>query len=368
MRKGQGKMGKIRENNIARLYPYDQQIFRRMIDEGKIIKILDTVDQQIEDLFLIRNPEYRYNKNYKNNLKKFKKEILAKSTMETFGNWFYFPKSYLLVHYLPQELHQELRTARNRNLITEKEQKKFYNFSVGIAGLSVGSHAAFTLTIMGGGGLLKLADPDTLSASNLNRVRYDFTQIGKSKAILTADGIKKINPYSKLQIYPNGINENNITDFLAGPPKINVLVEEVDDLKLKFELRFFAKKHRIPVVMATDNGDNIIVDIERYDQEKNLPIFNGLVGNLTYKEFKKIPTEVLRTLVGNIVGIDYVTNRVLYSLSEVGSTLYSWPQLGDAANLCGSVITYLIKSLALNNPLRSGKYAVNLDNIFGMEE
>ena len=344
-------------------YKFNQKTINRMLSDREIEKIVDTVEMQIEELFLIRNPKYRF-KGTKNELMDFKEEITQNKPIKEYGNWFVFPDDKLIVHYLPEEIHQEIRTARNRNLITKTEQDKFYNFSVGIAGLSIGSHAAYTLSMMGGGKVLKLADPDTLSASNLNRVRYDFTQVGENKTLLSAKGILKINPYTDIYLFSKGINDTNIVEFLLGPPKIDVLIEEVDDIRLKFELRFLAKKYKIPVVMATDNGDNVIVDVERFDLNNNIDIFNGLVGEITRESLDDIPDDVLNALIGNIVGVDYATNRVLQSLVEVGKTLYSWPQLGDAANLSGSVIVYLIKTLALNQPLKSGKYAINLDKVF----
>lgn len=355
----------VERQKICIPYKFNKKEIKRMLSEREIEKVVDTVEVQIEELFLIRNPEYRL-KGIKDELNDFKEEITQKKSIENYGNWFIFPDDKLIVHYLPEKIHQEIRTARNRNLINKIEQDKFYNFSVGIAGLSIGSHAAYTLSMMGGGKLLKLADPDTLSASNLNRVRYDFTQVGEKKTLLSAKGILRINPYTDIYLYSKGINSDNILKFLLGPPKIDVLIEEVDDIRLKFELRFLAKKNKIPVIMATDNGDNVIVDVERYDLDKNLDIFNGLVGEITQESLNDIPDEVLNALIGNIVGADYVTNRVLESLVEVGKTLYSWPQLGDAANLSGSVIVYLIKAIALNQPLKSGKYAVNLDKVFNL--
>lgn len=354
----------VERQKICIPYKYNQEEIKRMLSNGEIEKVVDTIEMQIEELFLIRSPKYRYSKGFKNELKHFKEEITLKKSLKDYGNWFYFPNDKLIIHYLPEEIHQEIRTARNRNLITKNEQDKFHNFSVGIAGLSIGSHAAYTLSMMGGGKVLKLADPDTLSASNLNRVRYDFTQVGEKKTLLSAKGILKINPYADIYLYPKGINNANISEFLFGPPKIDVLIEEVDDLRLKFDLRFLAKEYKIPVIMATDNGDNVIVDVERYDLDNNLDIFNGLVGEITHESLNDIPEDVLNALIGNIVGVDYVTNRVLKSLVEVGKTLYSWPQLGDAANLSGSVIVYLIKAMSLGQPLKSGKYAVDLDKIF----
>jgi hypothetical protein len=114
--------------------------------EHGVVEVLDAYDELLEELFLIRNPRYKFDKNYQEPLSVFKQEHFAGKTPEESGVWFLFPWSKKLVHYLPHELHFELRTARNKNIITEEEQRRLYDFTVGIAGLSVGSHVALTLS------------------------------------------------------------------------------------------------------------------------------------------------------------------------------------------------------------------------------
>lgn len=328
--------------------------------------VIDHYEEILDELFLIKNPPFRFNPDHQKELAAFKKDHLADKPIYEAGNWFYFPWDETLVHYLPDELHQEIRTARNRNIITQEEQEKFYNFKVGIAGLSVGSHAATTLAMMGASKVIKLADPDKISGSNLNRIRYDYTKVGANKCDLAEQFIYQVNPYAEIYAYNKGIAPENIAEFLAGPPKLDVLVEEVDNLEMKIRLRLEARKLGIPVVMATDNGDNVIVDIERYDLNKDAQLFNGAAGNLTLEEFQKFPPQELPRLATKIAGPKVVVPRMLSSLLEVGKTLYSWPQLGDAATLSGVAIAYIIKRLALGE-VKSGKYEVNLDSIFDPE-
>lgn len=332
--------------------------FKKHLD---ISQVIDVYKEQLEDLFLIRNPQYKFNKDYHGAFESFYEEHKQGKSADEIGEWVYFPWNKLLVHYLSDELHQEVRTARNKNLITKEEQANFYNYKVGIAGLSVGSHAALTLGMMGASKVMKLADPDTISASNLNRIRYDYTKVGVSKCALAVEQIYQMNPYAEVYDFPQGITDDNIHEFLSG---IDVLVEEMDNLEMKIRLRLEAKKMGIPVIMATDNGDNIIVDIERYDLDPDLKIFNGVAGDLTLEEFQKFPPQELPKLATKIAGADMVMPKMMASLLEVGRTLYSWPQLGDAATLSGVAIAYLIKRMANGEKIRSGKLEVNLDSIF----
>lgn len=330
------------------------------------LRIVDKYQELLKDLFLTRNPALRFQPWSEAEWQIFFEEHLQGEDVRHAGEWFYFPWNGLAVHYLTEPAHQELRTARNRNLITPEEQDKFYNATIAIAGLSVGSHAALTITMMGGAKCLKLADPDVLSGSNLNRVRYDYTKIGESKCEIVAKYIYQINPYAELFLYSQGLSEENINEFLDGDIKPDIFVEEMDNLEMKIRSRLSAKALNIPVIMATDNGDNIIVDIERYDLDKNLQIFSGVLGDLTLEEFKNFAPVDLPKLAVKIVGPNLIVPRMLTSLEEVGKTLYSWPQLGDAATLCGVTISYLVRKIVLKEKIKSGKLEVNLDKIFGV--
>ncbi|HVM76854.1 MAG TPA: hypothetical protein VMU07_01745, partial [Candidatus Paceibacterota bacterium] len=81
-------------------------------------------------------------------------------------------------------------------------------------------------------------------------------------------------------------------------------------------------------------------------------------------EFQKFPPQELPKLATKIAGVDAVQARMLHSVSEVGRSLYSWPQLGDAATLAGVATAYVIKRIATKAPLKTGKLEVNLDSIF----
>ena len=85
------------------------------------------------------------------------------------------------------------------------------------------------------------------------------------------------------------------------------------------------------------------------------------------EEFQKIPPQEIPRLATKLAGPNLVVPRMLDSLLEVGRTLYSWPQLGDAATLSGVVLAYLVKRIALGDKTATGKLEVNLDAIFDPE-
>lgn len=324
--------------------------------------VVDRYKKNLEELFLLGNPKYRFDKNYQDDFRGFTEAHCAGSPMDAAGAWFYFPWLNTLIHYFNQDFHYELRTGRNRNLITKEEQEIYFNATVVVLGMSVGSHVAVTIAMTGGAKHFKLADPDAISGDNLNRVRGGYQNVGINKAVFVARQITEINPYAEIEIYEEGLHERNIEQIIS---ETTIVVEEMDNPFFKVKAREIARHRGIPVVMGTDNGDGIIVDIERFDLDKNYPILHGKIGSMTAEEFRVLPPKDIPRVAAKIAGADVAVPRMLQSVVEVGDTLYSWPQLGTAANMCGTVIAYLTRKIILKAPnIKSGRYQVNLDAIF----
>lgn len=328
------------------------------------LKTIDKYKEMLEELFLVRNPKFKFIPNHDAEFEIFLNEHKGNAELTEAGKWVFFPWNGILMHILSDEEHQEMRTARNKNIITKDEQGKLYNSTIAIAGLSVGSHTALTISMMGMAKEMRIADPDTISGSNLNRIRYDYTKIEEGKCKVLAELLYQMNPYAIIKTFPNGVSDSNMGEFLDGA---QILFEETDNLEMKIRLRLEARERRIPVVMGTDNGDGVIVDVERFDKDPKMQLFNGVIGDINIEEFKKFPPQELPKLATKIAGPSVVVPRMLTSLTEVGKTLYSWPQLGDAATLCGVATAYTAKRILLGEPIREGKIEVNLDAIFDPE-
>lgn len=340
---------------------------KELVDKNPTLGIVDQYSRNLEELFLLRNPKYRFDKNYTSDFEKF----LRKHTQgepDKKSVWFYYPWLKQCIHFLPDKMHQELRTGRNRNLITKEEQKKYYEAKITVLGMSVGSHVATTIAMTGGSKNMNLADPDIYSGDNLNRVRTGFQDVGINKAVAVARKLYEMDPYANYGVYPKGLNENNVEEILD---ESDIIVEEMDDLYWKLKIRGLARTRGIPVVMGTDNGDGTIVDIERFDLDRSYPILHGTIDNLTAEQCKDINPHELPKVYAKVAGAELAVPRMLESVTEVGKTLYSWPQLGTAADLCGTVVAYLTRRIILKEPnIKSGRYEVNLDSIFesGYEE
>src|SRR3989338_6916881 len=107
--------------------------------------------------------------------------------------------------------------------------------------------------------------------------------------------------------------------------------------------------------MGADNGDNAIIDIERYDKNPRMPFFHGRLGKTSYEELSKLDKFGIGRTITRHLGAENVTPRMLGSLQQMGKTIVSWPQLCGAAILNGSAIAYCARKVLTNHPLESNR-------------
>jgi hypothetical protein len=262
-----------------------------------------------------------------------------------------------------------LRTARNRYLLDDDEQRAWSSALIGVAGLSVGA-SALAVCSLTGARRFRLAERDTLGPTNMNRLSASICDLGLPKLLLALRRTAECDPYSEMTPFPDGYAPATATEFLGGAradaghvEPLTVLIEEMDDLAMKIDIRRRARAARIPVVMVSDHGDNAFLDVERYDIDPDYPLFHGRAGNLADLSAADLNDPHLRVrLVSAIVGGD-ITPRSRFSLTQVGRTLPSWPQLGTAVTVAGALAAFAARLIACGGDIGSGRYRVDLDRI-----
>ncbi|MGB3303223.1 ThiF family adenylyltransferase [Gordonia sp. (in: high G+C Gram-positive bacteria)] len=265
-----------------------------------------------------------------------------------------FPWRAAIVKLPAPHLFHLLRTTRNRFLITDDEQDRWSAATIAVAGLSVGGSVLHTCALTGAR-RFRVADLDTLGISNLNRLAGSVCDLGAPKVELAHRRLLELDPYAQVETFPTGYSDAVAAEFLGGATPPAVVFEEMDDVRRKVELRIAARAARLPVVMVTDDGDDVIVDVERYDLDGDYPLFHGRAGDIV-----ELGADVLDdpankvAIAGAIVG-DGVTERMRMSLAEVGRTIPSWPQLGSAATLAGAVGAAVGRRIVLGEDMPSGR-------------
>lgn len=193
----------------------------------------------------------------------------------------------------------------------------------------------------GGGGLLaealakegyldiRIADPDTLSEANANRL-FPATadNIGKNKAEVWAERIHLANNAARVAIFSEGITQDNVDDFfMAGSKKGQTIiaVDEIDILRPDIALGFHqaARRFRIPVTTGTDIGfggmvTSIHPDAKRYNFERVNHIPKDMVPFQPYEGPSSLSTLGYIPAYGSIDTLLSVMNG-----ADVPSTLRS---------------------------------------------
>ncbi|MBM3261681.1 hypothetical protein FJY93_04675 [Candidatus Kaiserbacteria bacterium] len=336
----------------------DHAPFEALIASGDIRHISDDYEEQLRELYGVQNPSHVYTPGFKDEFAAHLADLKAQKPLSQHGLWVYFPWRNTASHILPESEYHLVRTARNQNLITRDEQEKFYNATIGIAGLSVGSSVAFALALSGGPRRMKLADMDRLALSNTNRILCGADRLGILKVEMAARTIYEVNPYAQIELHSEGLTPDNIDAFFEG---LDIIIDEIDDLSVKYLIRQQAQKRRIAIVMAADNGDNAVVDIERFDLDPETPFFHGRMGDVSYEMLKSLDKFGIGRLITKWVGSENVTERMQGSLMEMGKSIVSWPQLGGAALVNGAAVAYCVRKILNGQPLEMSRALISMD-------
>lgn len=340
--------------------PHDKIEVQQLLDGQQDIVVIDQIESQLRELIKIRNPKTSLSEaEYLEQID----TLLNGLSAQEYGCWVYYPWNKKLVHLLSEDAFIELRTSRNLYKITPEERKILLNKKIAVIGLSVGQMIALTLVMERTCSEIRLADFDVIELSNMNRIRTSVTNIGVSKAVVAAREIAEMDPYMKVSIFTEGITENNIDDFLTKDGKVDVLVEECDGLDVKILSRIKARSLSIPVVMETN--DRGMIDIERYDLEPTLPLLHGLIpenmGDLN--ALRNLSNQEKVPLLGAMVGIENISDRMRLSLGEMGKTISTWPQLASSVVLGGAMVTDVCRRILLNQFTVSGRYYVDFNEL-----
>lgn len=144
--------------------------------------------------------------------------------------------------------------SRNIGWVTEAEQDKLRKSHVAIGGLGgVGGVHLLTLARLGIG-KFSIADFDVFDIVNFNRqVGATVSSLGRPKLDVLAEMARDINPDIELRLFPQGVQRENLDDFLAGA---DVYVDGLDFFVFPARRLTFAgcRERGIPVVTAAPLG------------------------------------------------------------------------------------------------------------------
>lgn len=155
---------------------------------------------------------------------------------------------------MTSKFNYELAYSRNIGWLSESEQQTLRNKKVAIAGLGgVGGAHATTLSRLGIG-KFSLSDFDTFEVENFNRQHgAKMSTLGQKKLDTVASMVKDINPEIELNLFPEGINDNNIDAFLHG---VDLYCDSLDFFATEIRRSIFKRcaELNIPAITAAPLG------------------------------------------------------------------------------------------------------------------
>lgn len=144
--------------------------------------------------------------------------------------------------------------SRNIGWVTRAEQAQLARKRVAIAGMGgVGGVHLLTLARLGIGGF-NIADPDVFEIVNFNRqIGAGVSTVGRPKAEVMAQMARDVNPQCELEVFAQGVNDDNLERFLRGA---DLYVDGLDFFAFKAREKLFAHcaAHRIPAVTVAPLG------------------------------------------------------------------------------------------------------------------
>lgn len=205
--------------------------------------------------------------------------------------------------------HYDYATAFNRNLgwVTEAEQGQLSRKKIAIAGMGgVGGYHLLTLARLGIQHF-HIADLDTFELANMNRqAGASMSTLGQHKAEVLARMARDINPQSEVKVFPNGVNPENLAEFMEG---VDLYVDGLDFFAFQAREAVFSycASHGIPATTAAPLGMSVgmlnflpgQMSFEEYflfegrsDMEKALHFLVGLAPGLLHRHYLADPTRV----------------------------------------------------------------------------
>ncbi|MGC4935284.1 ThiF family adenylyltransferase [Gordonia sp. DT30] len=326
-------------------------------DRDRIDALLHAGDHRLVDAWATARPELTALAQFTG------EEVPDSAQLDSWSRYVVYPWRRTVVRVPVDPLLHRLRTARNRFLITDDEQAAWSSAQLAVAGLSVGA-SVVQVAALTGARRFHLADPDTLGPTNLNRLAGSVCDLGLAKTTLAARRLLEADPYAEIATWDRGYQVDRSAEFLRGRDgrPVDVVIEEMDDLAMKVAVRSHVRTARIPLIMVTDDGDNVIIDVERHDLDRDYPPFHGAAGEIAEYDLEALRDPANRVRVAcAIVGAD-VAPRVAEALAHVGQTIPSWPQLGTAASLAGVVGAFAARTIVCGGDLPSGRYRVAIDD------
>jgi molybdopterin/thiamine biosynthesis adenylyltransferase len=143
---------------------------------------------------------------------------------------------------------------RNYGYWSEEEQKRLNKSRVAIAGVGGDGFQLGVKLAMLGVEKLKVADPEVFEPENSNRViGARVSTYGQNKAEVFRDTVLDMRPNAKVDVYTDGVTEDNVKDFMDD---VDLVIDESELTKLEIGTMIArnARGENIPTLLVMNIG------------------------------------------------------------------------------------------------------------------
>jgi len=175
--------------------------------------------------------------------------------------------------------------ARNYGVLSEEEQERLRKARILIVGCGgIGGTVALILARSGIGKFI-LVEFDTYDTTNMNRQISCFADtMGRNKAEVIGDDIRRINPNAEVEVYPRLLNHTEIAQLI---PKVDVVFPAADDFAFSILVFREAKRQGKPALFVVPSGTWANVSIIMPDSP-SIEKVEGIPPIETYEELKQM--------------------------------------------------------------------------------
>jgi molybdopterin/thiamine biosynthesis adenylyltransferase len=270
--------------------------------------------------------------------------------------WRVFPRYVLLPE---PSVYNQIIYSRNTCIISETTQAALARVNVGIAGLNMGGVAGMLL-VRAGCTSITGVDGGLVDGKDLNRSGF-----GKAADIATpqATAFKKacleVNPFCDIRVYAAYLGGKGLSvhGFVR---RSDIIIDAMDSLDVKWDLRVEAKRAGKTVIMASDLGAACLLQVERPDT----PPFFDRVSSKDMEVFRSNPKNVeakTALAVAMIGGERHIPPGYMKAMYEARQRcLGFWPQVGEASHLSAAIIANTIRDY-VDDRLQTKEVLVDLD-------
>lgn len=214
--------------------------------------------------------------------------------------------------------------TRQMSIVDKNQQTQFKNAKIAVIGCGGIGGGVIEILARMGVGELNIIDEDKFDLSNLNRQLMSSTKaLGLSKAEVSKEQVKIINPYTKVNSFNEKLTEKNVNIILKD---CDIVIDALDNLYTRIIVSRYARENNIPFIHGAIHGTlgQLTVftkDTKSYEELFALPSLNKELNEETKEEIESL-SNYIPPVIGptpNIIGFlqAFEAYKIITNIGEV---------------------------------------------------